>query len=63
MRRDIAMFVPETVTHNAVLATVRQVKVPNLEGGELFDIFRGQSVPAGQKSMATHSLTGRLTGP
>jgi phenylalanyl-tRNA synthetase beta chain len=52
MRRDIAMFVPETVTHDAVLATVRQVKAPNLEGVDLFDIFRGKNVPAGQKSMA-----------
>jgi phenylalanyl-tRNA synthetase beta chain len=52
MRRDVAMFVPETVTHDAVLATVRQVKAPNLEGVALFDIFRGQSVPTGQKSMA-----------
>ena len=52
MRRDVAMFVPEAVTHDAVLNAVRQVKAPNLEGVELFDIFRGQNVPAGQKSMA-----------
>lgn len=52
MRRDVAMFVPETVTHDAVLATVRQVKPANLEAVELFDIFRGQHVPTGQKSLA-----------
>ena len=51
-RRDLAMFVPETVTHDAVLAAVKQAKPANLEAVELFDIFRGKHVPAGQKSMA-----------
>lgn len=52
MRRDVAMFVPETVTHDAVLTAVRKVRPAQLESVELFDIFRGQHVPAGQKSMA-----------
>jgi phenylalanyl-tRNA synthetase beta chain len=51
-RRDVAMLVPETVTHDAVLQTVKQAKTANLESVELFDVFRGKSVPAGQKSMA-----------
>ncbi len=52
IRRDVAMLVPEATTHDAVLGTVRQVKPPHLEGVELFDVFRGQNVPEGQKSMA-----------
>jgi phenylalanyl-tRNA synthetase beta chain len=51
-RRDVAMLVPETVTHEAVVQTVKQAKAANLETVELFDVFRGQGVPAGQKSLA-----------
>jgi phenylalanyl-tRNA synthetase beta chain len=52
IRRDVAMLVPETTTHEAVLGAVKQVKPANLENVELFDIFRGQNVPTGQKSLA-----------
>jgi phenylalanyl-tRNA synthetase beta chain len=52
IRRDVAMLVPETTLHEAVLAAVRQAKVQNLESVELFDVFRGKNVPEGQKSMA-----------
>jgi phenylalanyl-tRNA synthetase beta chain len=51
-RRDVAMLVPEAVTHEAVLQAVKQAKAANLENVELFDVFRGKSVPDGQKSMA-----------
>ena len=51
-RRDVAMLVPEVVTHEAVLEAVRQTKPTNLESVELFDVFRGKNVPAGQKSLA-----------
>ena len=51
-RRDVAMLVPEAVTHEAVLQSVKQAKAANLETVELFDVFRGQGVPAGQKSLA-----------
>ncbi|HZQ45983.1 MAG TPA: phenylalanine--tRNA ligase subunit beta, partial [Verrucomicrobiae bacterium] len=52
IRRDVAMLVPEATTHEAVLNTVKQTKPQNLESVELFDVFRGQNVPPGQKSMA-----------
>ena len=52
IRRDIAMLVPEAVTHEAVIAAVKQAKPANLEAVELFDVFRGKNVAAGQKSMA-----------
>ncbi len=60
IRRDVAMLVPESTTHEAVLQTVRQAKPGNLESVELFDIFRGKSVPAGQKSVA-YAFTYRHT--
>jgi phenylalanyl-tRNA synthetase beta chain len=46
------MLVAEAVTHDAVLGAVRQARAPGLESVELFDVFRGQNVPAGQKSLA-----------
>jgi len=52
IRRDVAMLVPEATTHEAVWQTVRQAKAANLEVMELFDVFRGKNVPAGQKSVA-----------
>jgi phenylalanyl-tRNA synthetase beta chain len=51
-RRDVAMLVPEAVTHDAVLQAVKQAKASNLEAVELFDVFRGKNVPEGQKSLA-----------
>ena len=52
IRRDVAMLVPETTTHDVVLQTVKLTKPANLEAVDLFDVFRGQNVPAGQKSLA-----------
>jgi phenylalanyl-tRNA synthetase beta chain len=52
IRRDVALLVPEATTHDAVLQVVKQTKPAHLESVELFDVFRGQNVPAGQKSMA-----------
>jgi phenylalanyl-tRNA synthetase beta chain len=52
IRRDVAMLLPEATTHDAILQVVKQAKPANLEGVELFDVFRGKNVSAGQKSMA-----------
>jgi phenylalanyl-tRNA synthetase beta chain len=52
IRRDVAMLVPEATTHEVVLQVVKQAKPANLETTELFDVFRGKNVSAGQKSMA-----------
>jgi phenylalanyl-tRNA synthetase beta chain len=52
VRRDVAMLVEETVPHEKVIGIVRQTKPQNLEGVQLFDIFRGKNVPAGRKSVA-----------
>lgn len=52
VRRDVAMLVPESVNHDAVLNVVKQAKAANLENVELFDVFRGKNIPEGQKSLA-----------
>ncbi len=52
IRRDIAMIVPEATTHEEVLGVARRAKPAHLESVELFDVFRGKHVPAGQKSLA-----------
>jgi phenylalanyl-tRNA synthetase beta chain len=52
IRRDVAMLVPEVTTHEAVSALVRQARPANLERVELFDVFRGKNIAAGQKSVA-----------
>ncbi|MBI1177316.1 phenylalanine--tRNA ligase subunit beta [bacterium] len=50
--RDVAMIVPETVTHEQVLQTVKRSKAEFLEGVELFDVFRGKNIAEGSKSLA-----------
>jgi phenylalanyl-tRNA synthetase beta chain len=52
VRRDVALVVPESTTHDAVLDVVRKARPANLERVDLFDVFRGRNVPAGQKSVA-----------
>ncbi len=58
VRRDVALVVPEATPHEEVLRTMRQARPPHLERVELFDVFRGKNVPAGQKSLA-YALTYR----
>jgi phenylalanyl-tRNA synthetase beta chain len=52
VRRDVAMIVPESTTHESVLNSVRKLKPANLERVDLFDVFHGKNIPEGQKSMA-----------
>jgi len=52
IRRDVAMLVPESTAHEAIVTAVKQVRPPHLEKFELFDVFRGRNIPAGQKSVA-----------
>ncbi|MGH7940229.1 MAG: phenylalanine--tRNA ligase subunit beta [Limisphaerales bacterium] len=52
IRRDAAILLAEATTHDAVLQTIKQTKVANLESVELFDVFRGKNVPEGHKSLA-----------
>jgi phenylalanyl-tRNA synthetase beta chain len=58
IQRDVAMLLPEGTSHEAVLGVVKRARIDQLESVELFDIYRGQNVPAGQKSVA-YSFTYR----
>ncbi|MCL1857313.1 MAG: phenylalanine--tRNA ligase subunit beta [Kiritimatiellaeota bacterium] len=50
--RDIALVAPESVTHDAIIATLRKAAPPELVAITLFDIFRGKSLGDAKKSMA-----------
>jgi phenylalanyl-tRNA synthetase beta chain len=52
IRRDVAMLLPDAAAHEAVLSAVKQARPPHLESVDLFDVYRGQNVPPGQKSVA-----------
>jgi phenylalanyl-tRNA synthetase beta chain len=46
------MLIEESVPHEKVVAVVKQAKPQNLENVQLFDVFRGKSIPSGRKSVA-----------
>jgi phenylalanyl-tRNA synthetase beta chain len=52
VRRDLALVVGDGVKHDEVLTLVRQTKTPILSSVDLFDVYRGQHVPEGHKSVA-----------
>jgi phenylalanyl-tRNA synthetase beta chain len=59
--RDIAMIVPETLSHEKVFSTIAGANEPLLASIELFDVFSGseaQNLGAGKKSLA-YALTYR----
>ena len=59
--RDIAMIVPENLSHEKIVATILAAKEPLLVRVELFDVFSGEQAKnfgAGKKSLA-YALTYR----
>jgi phenylalanyl-tRNA synthetase beta chain len=56
VRRDLALVVPESVPAAAVLNCVGQAGGDVLQNLELFDVYRGEGIDSGQKSLAL-SLT------
>ena len=52
VRRDLAVLVDEKVTADALLESMRQAGIPLVEAIKLFDIYRGNGVPKGKKSLA-----------
>lgn len=50
--RDIAVIVDEQVTAERVLAEIRAAGAPLLRDIRLFDLYRGESIPTGKKSLA-----------
>jgi phenylalanyl-tRNA synthetase beta chain len=54
--RDIAVIVEEAVTAERLAAEIRTAGGELLRGLRLFDLYRGESIPAGKKSLA-YALT------
>jgi phenylalanyl-tRNA synthetase beta chain len=54
--RDIAVIVDEPVTSERIVAEIRAGGGALLRGVRLFDLYRGESIPAGKKSLA-YALT------
>lgn len=54
--RDVAVIVPEETTAETVLREVRAAGGGLLRDVRLFDVYRGESIPAGTKSLA-YALT------
>ncbi|MBJ6724066.1 phenylalanine--tRNA ligase subunit beta [Geomesophilobacter sediminis] len=50
--RDIAMLVPDVTAAAEIVACVKGVKAPELEGVEIFDVYKGANIAADQKSIA-----------
>lgn len=58
--RDIAFFAPQDLAVATLARTMQQAAGNLLEGVELFDEYKGETVPAGQRSLA-FSLTFRAS--
>lgn len=52
VKRDLAVVVEETVDYGSVRKAVYEAGRPELEWAEAFDLYRGQQVGAGRKSLA-----------
>lgn len=52
VHRDLAVVVPETVQAAQLLATARAAAGPQLADLRIFDIYRGQGIDSGRKSIA-----------
>jgi phenylalanyl-tRNA synthetase beta chain len=50
--RDVSFYIDEGTPHGAVEAAIREAGGPLLESVHLFDVYTGQSNPAGRKSLA-----------
>jgi phenylalanyl-tRNA synthetase beta chain len=59
VERDVALIVPEHITHAQVEAVIREAAGSALERLALFDVYRGSQVPEGHRSLA-FSLTFRV---
>jgi len=60
VQRDIALLVAEEVKAGELPTAVRNIGDPLIERCEIFDIFRGEKIPAGYKSVAL-TITYRST--
>jgi phenylalanyl-tRNA synthetase beta chain len=51
VQRDLSLVVPRSVTYGAVRQGILGLKVAELTGIELLDIYEGEKIPAGNLSM------------
>ncbi|GAB6099164.1 phenylalanine--tRNA ligase subunit beta [Halanaerocella petrolearia] len=59
LMRDIALVVKEEVTHQQIEDVIKEIGEEILEGVELFDLYQGEQIPDGYKSLA-YSLSYRV---
>jgi phenylalanyl-tRNA synthetase beta chain len=52
VRRDVALVVDHMLPASKVTATIASLRSPLLESAELFDVYEGNGVPSGKKSVA-----------
>jgi phenylalanyl-tRNA synthetase beta chain len=52
LRQDLAVTLPETVSAEQLLASVREAAGPTLESAEIFDVYTGEQVGEGRRSLA-----------
>jgi phenylalanyl-tRNA synthetase beta chain len=52
VRRDLAFLVDQEISADTLLASMREASGPIVQELEVFDLYQGQGVPAGQKSLA-----------
>jgi phenylalanyl-tRNA synthetase beta chain len=53
---DVAVSVPESTSAAELLEVIERAGKKHVAGTELFDLYRGQSIGAGRKSLAFHVL-------
>ena len=53
-RQDLAVVVDEGVEAGALVATVREAGGPELREARVFDVYHGEQVGEGRKSVALH---------
>lgn len=50
--RDIAMLVEDGINAEAIVECIRGNRIAEMEGVEIFDLYKGANIPEGQKSIA-----------
>jgi phenylalanyl-tRNA synthetase beta chain len=52
--RDLALLVPATVPAGSILETIARLQLSYLHATDIFDVYSGEQVPAGYKSVAVN---------
>jgi len=52
VKRDLAIVVDENITADQVLSCIRQIAPDGLINLQLFDVYRGEGIDLGKKSLA-----------